>query len=94
MSIAPVSSVSSVSPDSMISFKLIIGSKDDYPTIDHLLDDEINGNQSIFKVSLHKDMIMPPGFDGIEYIAETILLGMAFEAGWCNDGIVSVFLIC
>jgi hypothetical protein len=94
MSIAPVSSVSPVSLDSMISFKLIVGSKDDYPTIDDLLDNEVCGNQSIFKVSLNKDMVMPPGFDGIEYIAETILMGMAFEAGWCNDGIVSIFLIC
>jgi hypothetical protein len=89
-----VSSVSSADLDSMISFKLIIGAKDDYPTIDHLLDDEIDGNQSTFKVDLHKDMKMPPGFDGIEYIAETILLGMAFEAGWCNDDVVSIFLIC
>jgi hypothetical protein len=93
MSIAPVSSVSSADLDSMISFKLIIGSKDDYPTIDHLLDDEIDGNQSTFKVDLFDNMVIPPGFKGLEEFAETILLGMAFDAGWCNDGIVSVFLI-
>ena len=86
-------SVSSADLDSMISFKLIIGSKDDYPTLDHLLDDEVDGNQSTFKVDLHKDMMIPPGFKGLEEFAETILFGMAFEAGWCNDGIVSIFLI-
>ena len=88
-----VSSVSSADLDSMISFKLIIGSKDDYPTIDHLLDDEVDGNQSTFKVSFEHDMKTPQGFKGLEEFAETVLFGMAFEAGWCNDGIVSIFLI-
>ena len=78
----------------IISFKLIIGSKDDYPTIDHLLDDNNEGgNQSTFKVDLDSDTKLPPGFDGLEDLAETILHGFAFESGWCDDGIVSIFMV-
>ena len=79
----------------IISFKLIVGSKDDYPTIDHLLDDDNDGgNQSTFKVDLDDSMEVPFGFNGLEEFAETILHGLAFESSWCDDGIVSVFIVC
>jgi hypothetical protein len=78
----------------IISFKLIIGSKDDYPTIDHLLDDDNDGgNKSTFKVDLDSDMKVPFGFKNLEEFAETILHGLAFESSWCDDGIVSVFIV-
>ncbi len=76
---------------SKVSFKLIIGSTDDFKSQDELLDKEMSGNRSTFEVELDSSTVAPKGFKSLGDFAETILFGMAFEESWCNDDVITYF---
>jgi len=75
---------------SKVSFKLIIGSTDDFASQDELLDNEMSGNRSTFEVELDSSTV-PNGFKNLEDFARTILFGMAFQESWCNDDVITHF---
>ena len=73
---------------SKVSFKLIIGSTDDFTSQDELLDKEMSGNRSTFEVELDSSTV-PNGFKSLGDFAQTILFGMAFQESWCNDDVIT-----
>jgi hypothetical protein len=75
---------------SKVSFKLIIGSTDDFTSQDELLDKEMGGNRSTFEVELDSSTV-PKGFKSLGDFAQTILFGMAFQESWCNDDVITYF---
>lgn len=79
------------------TFKLTIGSDDDFQDIEELMDPEKGGNRSTFEVELDP-YNMPNVFATfedfactIEDFACTILYGMAFREKWSNDSSISHF---
>jgi hypothetical protein len=76
---------------SKVSFKLIIGSTDDFTSQDELLDMEMSGNRSTFEVELDSSTVVPHGFKSLKDFAQTILFGMAFQESWCDDDIIIHF---
>lgn len=72
------------------TFKLTIGSTDDFRDIEELMDPEKGGNRSIFEVELDPEH-MPSGFATFEDFACTILDGMAFQENWASDDAIAHF---
>ena len=73
---------------SKVSFKLIIGSTDDFTSQDELLDNGMSGNRATFEVEVVA--ITPKGFVDMDDFMFTILIGMAAREGWALDDSVSV----
>ena len=73
----------------MSTFKLTIGSSDDFSSVEELMDPEQDGNRSTFEVELDSSAPVPKGFKNLKDFAETILFGMAFEESWCNDDVIT-----
>jgi hypothetical protein len=73
----------------MSTFKLTIGSSDDFSSVEELMDPEQDGNRSTFEVELDSSSTIPKGFKSLSEVAQTILFGMAFEESWCNDDVVT-----
>jgi hypothetical protein len=73
----------------MSTFKLTIGSSDDFNNTEELMNPEHDGNRSTFGVELSSSTPVPKGFGSLGDFAQTILFGMAFEESWCNDDVVT-----
>ena len=73
----------------MSTFKLTIGSSDDFSSVEELMNPEHDGNRSTFEVELDGSTTIPKGFKSLGDFAQTILFGMAFEESWCNDDVVT-----
>ena len=73
----------------MSTFKLTIGSSDDFSNIEELMDPEQDGNRSTFEVELDSSVPIPKGFKNLGDFAQTILFGMSFEESWCNDDVIT-----
>ena len=72
----------------MSTFKLTIGSSDDFSSVEELMDPEQDGNRSTFEVELDSSTV-PNGFKSLGDFAQTILFGMAFQESWCNDDVIT-----
>ena len=72
----------------MSTFKLTIGSADDFNSQDALMDPENQGNRATFEVEVVA--LTPKGFVDMDDFMFTILIGMAAREGWALDGSVSV----
>jgi hypothetical protein len=73
----------------MSTFKLTIGSSDDFSNTEQLMDREESGNRSTFGVELDSSTPVPKGFKSLEDFAETILFGLAFQESWCKDDVIT-----
>jgi hypothetical protein len=73
----------------MSTFKLTIGSSDDFSSVEELMDPEEGGNRSTFEVELDSSTPIPKGFGSLGDFVQTILFGMAFEESWCNDDVIT-----
>ena len=73
----------------MATFKLIIGSADDFNSQDALMDPENQGNRATFEVEVSV-ALTPKGFVDMDDFMFTILIGMAAREGWALDDSVSV----
>ena len=84
----------------MRNFVYLIGSTDDFDSIDDLKSEYFNDfksgevsvrNMSVFPVTL-SDSCVITGYSSIEEIATIIGRGEAFCSDWCMDGTLSVLL--
>ena len=73
----------------MSTFKLTIGSTDDFASQDELMDMEVSGNRATFAVEV-SIALTPKGFVDMDDFMFTILIGMAAREGWALDDSVSV----
>jgi hypothetical protein len=73
----------------MATFKLTIGSKDDFNSQDSLMNLEKQGNRATFEVEISISAL-PKGFVDMDDFMFTVLIGMACREGWCMDGSMSV----
>jgi hypothetical protein len=73
----------------MSTFKLTIGSSDDFKNTEELMNPEHDGNRSTFRVELDSSTPVPKGFGSLSNFAQTILFRMASKESWCNDDVIT-----
>ncbi len=73
----------------MATFKLTIGSTDDFTSQDAIMDPENQGVRGTFEVEIDCPTV-PKGFRDMDDFMFTILIGMACREGWSMDDSVSV----
>lgn len=81
----------------MRSFIYLIGSTDDFTSIDELLvswyqTGATGKNASIFRITLSENTQVA-GYDSLEAVATMLGRGEAMTAGWCLDDTVSTLLL-
>ena len=79
----------------MRNFIFIIGSTDDFESIENLknayFNEDLARNMSAFPISL-SEVCQVEGYDRLEEIATMIARGEAMSNGWCLDDTLSTLL--
>lgn len=80
----------------MKNFIYLIGTTDDFESIEDLKNTYFNGgpyrrNMSVYPVSLN-EACKVQGYDSLQAIAVMIGRGEAFSNSWCEDDTVSILL--